>query len=147
MIPARFLVALVCLMPAVRVLADEGHTDLKFPNASSFNLEKLDRDPFSSLDTPELTKSTHDSMLVVASGTSKTIGPELFHITTISLNKLPIAIINRRAFAAGDTFRIAASDGRIIKVAVSQVRDGNVVLELEGTKLTVPISRKEPKKE
>jgi hypothetical protein len=147
MIPARLLAALVFLTPSVWALADEAHTKLNFPNPSSFKLDKLEHDPFSSLDDPEPEKSLPNSILVVQSGTSKTIGPELFHITTISVDKLPIAIINRRAFAPGDTFRITAADGRIIKVAVLEVRDGGVLLDLEGTKLTVPISRKEPKKE
>ena len=79
--------------------------------------------------------------MVLLSGIPGATDADLFRVTTISIAKFAIAIINGKAFVAGDSFSIK-SDTRTLKVKVAKVNDGGVVLELENRKLTVPLRRR-----
>jgi hypothetical protein len=64
------------------------------------------------------------------------IGPELFNVTGISISASPLAVINGRTYAEGESIN-ALYGGQHIKILVVQINDGNVVLEYLGIKFTV----------
>ncbi len=137
---ALFIAAALSLALTANGIA-EIYSVAEFPNPSEFSLEKITRDPFSSIDQKDEPKPAESQPMVLLSGKPDGIGPDLFQVSTISIAKFAIAIINHKAFVAGDSFSIKAAE-RVIKVAVAKVNDGDVVLELEGRKLTVPLRRK-----
>src|SRR4051794_17235576 len=64
---------------------------------STFTLQVLKRDPFTSIDERETLKSEREGDILV-SASVEGITASLFQVTTISIDQLSIAIVNRRAF-------------------------------------------------
>jgi hypothetical protein len=131
--PLLFILALLSPLPFALGSGDP----------SKFSDEPEARDPFSSIDESTGTTGTVTPLFHAAAASE--IGPDLFKVTTISISKLSIAIINRRAFAQGDTFNLKAADNHIFEVSVSKITDGEVVLELRGQQIVAPLLRKEAK--
>jgi hypothetical protein len=72
----------------------------------------------------------------VSTGPQLPIGPGMFNVTSISISSAPLAVINGRTYAEGE-FINAIYGGQHIKILVSQINDGNVVLQYLGIKFTV----------
>ncbi len=106
----------------------------KYPQPSSFSTENTVRNPFKRLDVHSIPV---DKPLVVA-GTGQEGLAGLFRVTAISIDRIAMAIINRRAFAQGETFKVRAN-GKTLVVTLEIVRDGSVLLNCEGTIITLPV--------
>ena len=138
----RILSIILCFLTGVTCLnaADE----LPFPRPSSFDTRRIPRDPF----TPINSLGTEQTMVVdtaPADGGNKFDPATLFKVSSISINRLSIAIINNRAFGEGEPFDLRGEGKSIQRVTVLKIRDGSVELDYAGKHITVPLTRKEPK--
>jgi len=117
--------------------------ELPFPRPSWFDSKKIARDPFTPIDALEM-----DKTLVVDSAATtgeKFSLASLFKVTSISIGRLSIAIINNRAFAEGEAFDLRGEGKSIQRVTVMKINDGGVDLNYMGKLVKVPLFRKEPK--
>src|SRR5579862_5206371 len=68
------------------------------------------------------------------------ITADKFQVTSISTGATPMAVINGKTYAEGETI-IALYSGQKIKILVASVTDGTVVLQYLDKKYTVPLKR------
>jgi hypothetical protein len=115
----------------------EEQAELPFPSPSSFISANVTRDPFVSMDQTDLARQE----VMVASMPGGTDVKTLFNVTTISISRLSLAVINRHAFVEGETFELKKDGGDPVRVHILRIRDGAVELEFEGRKISVPLSR------
>lgn len=72
--------------------------------------------------------------------TQVTLSPESFVVSSISLSAPPLAIINGKSYAEGETIN-AIYNGQRIRIQVVAIGDGAVTLQYAGRKITVFIKR------
>lgn len=106
------------------------------PKNSSFSAANVVRDPFSQIGKGG---SMERSVIVAANQDTKDLA-QLFRITSVSIDRISLAIINRKAFAEKDFFRVRTSE-KIVNVTVVKIHDGGVDLDCDGTLITVPVVR------
>jgi len=70
------------------------------------------------------------------------ITPENFSVTSISISPTPLAIINNKSCAEGETIT-ANYGGQSLKILVRAIHDGEVILQYEGKNYSVPLRRTE----
>ena len=74
----------------------------------------------------------------VAASIESYIRPEAFVVTSISLDRIPLSIINGKAYGEGESLPFMAGDKKIT-LQVYSIRDGAVVLRYNNFKVTCPI--------
>ncbi len=84
------------------------------------------------------------AIVVSADANGKKDLASLFHVTAVSIDRISITIINRRVFAEGDSFKLRTAD-KVMNVVVNKVNDGSVILNCDGTLLTVPVTVERPR--
>lgn len=72
--------------------------------------------------------------------TQVSINPENFVVTSISLSATPLAVINGKAFAEGETIN-AIYGGQRIRIQVLSIGDGTVTLQYAGKKIMLSLKR------
>ena len=107
---------------------------------SAFDPEKIGRDPFQRIDAKYLAGQA--SVVVVPDGALE----DLFRVTALSVDRLSIAVINGRAFAAHETFTVRAGD-KELRTTVLKICESGVDLDCGGTLLKLPITREKPRLE
>ena len=70
--------------------------------------------------------------------TESYIRPEAFVVSSIALDRLPLAVINGKTYGEGDPLPFVAGDKKI-KLQVYAIRDGAVTLRYNDFKVTCPI--------
>lgn len=118
-----------------------------FPRPSFFIPQKIGRDPFAPIRYGMLLDKKLPLLGPKAGleGKSDRNLADFFDVSTISLGRLSIAVINKRAFAEGEYFQFKHPDGAVFMVRVLQITDGKVELDCAGQNLKVPLARKDPK--
>jgi hypothetical protein len=114
---------------------------LELPKVSSFNSERIARDPFERIDAKSL---ADQNSVVAAAGAADGDLSSLFRVSAIVIDRLAIAVINRKAFAENESFTVKTADKQM-KVRVRRVRDGSVELDCDGKLITVPVVKQLPK--
>ena len=71
----------------------------------------------------------------VAATTESYLKPEAFEVSSISLDRLPLAVINGKAYGEGESVPFLAGDKKI-KLQVYSIRDGTVTLRYNEFKVT-----------
>lgn len=117
----------------------------QFPRPSYFMPQKIARDPFAPIQYGVVIDKKLP-LLIAKEGSKGERGlADFFDLSTISLGRLSIAVINKRAFAEGEYFHFKQPDNVPITVRVVQIRDGEVELEASGQRVKLPLARKDPK--
>ena len=75
---------------------------------------------------------------IVALTTEAYIKPEAFTVSSISVDRVPLAVINGQPYAEGDSLPFLAGEKKI-KLKVYSIRDGAVTLRYNDFKITCPI--------
>jgi hypothetical protein len=119
--------------------------DLPFPRLSSFDARKISRDPFTPLDELGVVEKTQVVESIVGKGEKKIDLASLFRVSSISISKLSVAIVNGRAFAEGESFDLKGEGGVVKRVTILKIREGGVDLDCAGYNVSVNLERKEPK--
>ena len=65
-----------------------------------------------------------------------------FNVSSISISPTPMAIINNKACAEGETITARYGASRI-QIQVMAIRDGEVILQYQGQNYTIPLKRPE----
>lgn len=120
--------------------ADDAAVVAELPKRSAFNVGQIDRDPFERIDAASLSEQS----TVVATANAGEDLASLFRVTAIIIDRLAIAVINRKAFAENESFKVKTGTEEF-RVSVRKVRDGYVELDCGGQILTVPIVKQVPK--
>jgi len=110
--------------------------DLNIAQRSAFQSPAAARDPFLPIGWQKV-----GAVVFSGSGARTTeacITPEAFVVSSISLDRLPLAVINGKAYGEGDLIPFDAG-GKQIQVQVFAVRDGQVVLRYKDFKVSCPI--------
>lgn len=118
-----------------------------FPKPSWFTASKIARDPFSPVDCQRLLGKEAPVLEAKSNPGAKDNFAALFDLSAISLSRLSIAIINKRAFAQGEQFQFKHPDGRVLQIKVLSIGDGSVALECEGRSYNLQLGRKDPSPE
>jgi hypothetical protein len=125
----------VLLAPALRA-EDEGK---KNPRRSSFDRDKIHRDPFERIDAKFLAAQSVNVLPVDAPVVEDL--EKFFRVTGVSLDRLHIAIINGIAVVENEQF-IVKTKGKEIRGTVVNVTMTGVELECGGKLFTIPVTRK-----
>jgi len=114
--------------------------DLNIANRSAFEVSNDFRDPLLPIGW---TKSS-PIVVPIVNGVpvpppiEAYIRPEAFLVSSISVAKLPLAIINGKQWGEGDLMPFVAGTEKIM-LQVFAIRDGSVVLRYKDHKITCPI--------
>ncbi|MEI7958723.1 MAG: hypothetical protein WCI40_06410 [Verrucomicrobiota bacterium] len=135
--------ALILLILAVSGLACRAQTseELGVANRSVFNDTAERRDPFLPIgwkrppSGPELVLVKGVNVPVT---TESYIRPDAFSVTSIALDRIPLAVINGKPYGEGDVIPFVAGD-KPIKLRIYSIRDGVVTLSYNDYKVTCPI--------
>ncbi|MEA3187650.1 MAG: hypothetical protein QOD99_1480 [Chthoniobacter sp.] len=73
--------------------------------------------------------------------TAALLKAEDFNVSSILLNNPPLALINGKAMAEGEVFRMQIGTQQVL-VQLASVQDGQVVLRYQGQDLIVPLHRR-----
>lgn len=129
-------------MLAVNPSQGEEKEAIQIPTLSKFRSDLISRDPFERIDAKWLTDQSSVVAAVDAGPDAELVN--LFRVTAIVIDRLAIAVINRKAFAENESFRLKTS-GKERRVTVRKVRDGFVELDCDGSIFTVPVVKQVPK--
>jgi hypothetical protein len=110
---------------------------LPFPKPSSFDASAIKRDPFVMMDESDLARQK----LTISSMPGGPDPKSLFNVSTISLGRLSLVVINKHAFAEGEAFELKKDDKTTLQIRVLKIGDGFVDLDFDGTKLSVSLNR------
>jgi len=113
--------------------------ELGVPKRSAFNDLVERRDPFVPIGWQ---RPASAPVFVKGGGVVVTIEsyirPEAFSVSSISLDRLPLAVINGKTYGEGDVVPFLAGEKKI-KLQVYAIRDGSVTLRYNDFKVTCPI--------
>jgi hypothetical protein len=110
----------------------------KLPRRSTFNAEKLTRDPFEPIDG-----ARNSEPVWINLGSEEVDEAQLtrfFRVTAYSIDRLAIALINGTAVAEGESFTVQTRGGKL-RLRLLKVKQNGVVLKSSGTIFNVPILR------
>ena len=120
-----------------------------FPRPSSFIAQKIGRDPFGAVQPGRIINRSLPLLnprnnLALPEGAKPKLS-DFFNVSTISIGRYQIAVINRFAFATGEYFQFNHPDSGALLMKVAKIADGHVSIECEGQLHTLPIARREPR--
>ena len=121
--------------------ADDAALVAELPKRSSFDVEQIARNPFARIDAAAM--SEQNTVVAAVADAGEDLA-SLFRVTAIIIDRLAIAVINRKAFAEDESFNVKAGD-KEMRVVVRKVRDGYVELDCGGKIITVPVVKQVPK--
>jgi hypothetical protein len=121
--------------------ADDAAVAADLLKPSLFDSRQIGRNPFERIDAASMSQQ---STVVAASADAGADLASLFRVTAIIIDRLAIAVINRKAFAEDESFKVKTGD-KELRVIVRRVRDGYVELDCGGTLVTVPVVKQVPK--
>ena len=109
----------------------------KLPALSTFGADKLPRDPF---DPGNVRAAEPISINLGSEGADEAQLARFFRVTSFSLDRLAIALINGTAVAEGESFTVQTRAGKL-RIRLLKVKQNGVVLKSSGTIFNVPIIR------
>lgn len=122
--------------------------DLHVAQRSAFPSPATARDPL----TPIGWQKQSSGAPVVSGGGSAMVRtaesyilPSAFVVSSISLDRIPLAVINGKAYGEGDTMSFNAG-GEKIQIQIFAIRDGAVTLRYRAFQLVCPIRAARPLK-
>lgn len=127
----------VALAGSGGMLRAQSVEELGVKNHSSFDSKALERDPF----TPIGWKKPVEVTSVATVGPVKQgpeIGPDSFVVSSISVDRIPLAVINGKPYGEGEWISITA-DNRPMKLQILSIRDGIVSLRFQDKVIKCPI--------
>jgi len=83
-------------------------------------------------------KGVERTAQAVVEGPSAIIGPSSFAISSISIASTPLAVINGKTCAEGETIE-ARYGAQILKIKILQINDGSVLMGYDGKTFTVEL--------
>jgi len=122
-------------------VAAQTATELKIKTLSTFNALPTTRDPFWPVGWSRPTAVEQ----VFAAIPMPTVAPEIhpkpedFVVSSISTGKLPLAVINGRAYAEGELITINVGAPKPMIVQVYSIRDGSVTLRFQNRTVLAPL--------
>ena len=136
---SAFFVLLV-LIGSSLVSRAQTAAELGASKLSTFEIGTERRDPFVPIgwQRPASEPAPVVKGLPVVMTTESYIRPEAFVVSSISVDRLPLAVINGKAYGEGESLPFVAGDKRI-KLLVYSIRDGAVTLRYNDYKVTCPI--------
>lgn len=129
------------MLPMLAHGADDAADVAELPKRSAFDAEQIGRDPFARIDANSMAEQ---STVVAAAENAGEDLAALFRVTAIVIDRLRIAVINRKAFAEEESFKVKTATAEL-RVIVRKVRDGYVELDCGGKLLSVPVVKQVPK--
>ena len=115
--------------------------DLGASRLSTFEVGPEQRDPFLPIGWQRPVSAPAPGIMgaaPVVATTESYIRPEAFVVSSISVDRLPLAVINGKAYGEGDSLPFVAGDKKI-KLQVYAIRDGAVTLRYNDFKVVCPI--------
>jgi len=114
--------------------------ELGVAKRSAFDDSTIQRDPFLPIgwNQPVLVQGPVHSGVSAPPTIESFIRPEAFVISSILFDKIPLAVINGKAYGEGDSMPFNAG-GTQIKLQVFAIRDGVVTLQYGEFKVACPI--------
>ena len=114
--------------------------DLNISKRSTFDATVVWRDPFQPIgwNSPSLTQATTPGAPAAPPTTESYIRPEAFVVSSILFDKIPLAVVNGKAYGEGELIQFNAG-GKQIKIQVYAIRDGAVTLQYNDLKVVCPI--------
>ena len=134
------LFALLLLVASGLACRAQTAEELGAPKLSAFEATSLPRDPF----LPIGWRRPADEPAPVVKGgtvsvtTESYIRPEAFVVSSISVDRMTLAVINGKPYGEGDSLPFVAGDKKI-KLLVQSIRDGVVTLRYNDYKVSCPI--------
>ena len=129
---------ILLLMAAARLCVPCSAVEFqKAPVRSSFGADKLARDPFE----PATTAPAGEISINLGSDDANEAQlARFFRVTSFSIDRLAIALINGTAVAEGESFSVKTREGKM-RIRLLKVKQNGVVLKSSGTIFNVPITR------
>lgn len=119
-----------------------------FPRPSWFIPQKVGRDPFGTVQPGKLINRSLPLLKPRRNPNvpddAKPRLEDFFTVSTISMGRYDIAVINRFAFATGEYFQFNHPDSGLLLIKIAEIADGLVRIECEGQLHTLPITRRDP---
>ncbi len=134
------LIALLILIGSSLVSLAQTAEELGAAKLSAFEVGTERRDPFVPIgwQRPASEPAPIVRGAPVVMTTESYLRPEAFVVSSISVDRLPLAIINGKAYGEGDSLPFVAGEKKI-KLLVYSIRDGAVTLRYNDYKVTCPI--------
>lgn len=107
-------------------LAAQTAEDLQITKRSSFEASSIDRSPFWPIGWSKQAASAPAAVPVDTVDTSFLV-PSRFVVTSISIGKIPLAVINGKTYGEGDLIAVTNGPNRV-NVQVVAIKDGKVRL-------------------
>ena len=128
------------LMAGSALLQGQTVEDFNLPQHSTFDGSLLQRDPFLPIGwkPPEAAAIPLSNSPAAPPTIESVLQPTAFVVSSISLDRIPLAIINGKAYGEGDSIPFTAL-GQKIQLQVFAIRDGEVILRYNELKITCPI--------
>jgi hypothetical protein len=137
MTPRLFIAVLLLSIPTLGAAEDKEKT----LRHSSFRAANISRDPFERIDAKYLVERM---AVVVPVGIPADGGLDnLFRVTALSIDRLSIAVINGKAFAEKEVFKMKTKE-KEMRVTLLKVTQAGVELDCNGTILKVPLVHEKP---
>jgi hypothetical protein len=140
--PAIALAASAALLPLAAGAPANPQPPIQLKRTSHFQLPDGARNPFwpigwkPAIEVIEPAKTTDEP--VVPRRVIPTLTPEMFTVSSVSLNPLRIAVINGRVYAEGDAIRIGGG-GSEIRAVVTKVDDGQVTIANDSSRVVIQL--------
>lgn len=114
--------------------------DLGITEHSSFGMSEQERDPFLPVgwQKPQETLPEQSGAPVSAPAPEMVLKPDFFVVSSISVDRIRLAVINGKPYGEGDTFLFLV-DGKQVKVQVLMIQDGTVTLGCGPLRVTCPL--------
>ena len=114
--------------------------DIGITKRSTFDDAAVLRDPFLPIgwNKPLLVQAPVSNGSSAPAPIESYIRPEAFVVSSILFDRIPLAVINGKAYGEGDSIPFNAG-GAMIKLQVCAIRDGAVTLSFNDFKVTCPI--------
>lgn len=148
LLKVRNSAALFLLILASSGLTVQAQTadDLSIIRRSSFDSPAASRDPLLPIGwKKEAPVVLADNGTPVVRTAESYILPSAFIVSSISLDRIPLAVINGKAYGEGDLMAFNAG-GEKIQLQIAAIKDGAVVLSYKAHKVVCPIRASQIKK-
>jgi hypothetical protein len=127
-----FLSIFAIMLPGLLHAGDQ----FEVKNRSTFVFEEQARNPFLPIGW---VKPKH--ALIEQAVAGAVLKPEDFLLSSILLGRVPLAVINGKAYTEGDVAPIAVGEKKVL-VKVEEITDGEVVLSYLDRDIRIPLKRR-----
>ena len=121
--------------------------DLGVQEQSAFDVSPGARDPFLPIGWQRPPDSSPVESGVPATAPAETLlKPEMFVVSSISVDHIRLAVINGKLYSEGEAFTFLVEGKQQVKMRVFKIQDGMVTLGCNSVRLACPLRLSSPQK-